>query len=245
MSDNSEAESKIYSAKKRASTEVPENTGIAKPAKKTTLAKSVSLDEAILWIVLISILPFVVRGAIIAEFGGFIQLGVALLALAVYKFRGAKLRNIGFRFDLQALKITIIFALVVGAFYAVVAAVIFLAFKVPYQPVSLAPAKIFWMIIVAPFAEELFFRAFLYTAIRKYYNAGFTLFLTAFLFMLMHPIWGVAGVENINHFFGGLVFGLAYEKSKSVCSPMLLHFLGNGSLILIALVLSHGLPLGF
>jgi membrane protease YdiL (CAAX protease family) len=85
-------------------------------------------------------------------------------------------------------------------------------------------------VVVAPVAEELAFRGYLYGVIKRYCGAVPALILSGALFALIH--------QNLPAFFPLLVlasvFALAYELSGSLLVPMTMHALFNAfSLILV------------
>jgi membrane protease YdiL (CAAX protease family) len=87
-------------------------------------------------------------------------------------------------------------------------------------------------VVIAPVAEELAFRGYLYAVIKRYCGAVPALILSGILFALIHL--------NLASFFPllalALVFALAYELSGSLLVPMTMHALFNAlSLILIML----------
>ena len=205
--------------------------------------KSPTLNEAILWLLILAALAYVLSRRIIPELSNYceeLQLAMAFLALLIFELRGNSLKNLGFRFSFKVAKQTLVFTAILGAFYAILGFFALYVLKIPQADMSginydfrLVAA----MIIVAPIAEEIFFRGFLYTALRKEMNCILSILISAALFMAMHQVWGIVGIENLNHFFGGIVFAFAYEKTKSIYAPMILHFLGNGSLIVISQIL--------
>lgn len=86
--------------------------------------------------------------------------------------------------------------------------------------------------VVSPVAEELFFRGIIYSFCRKY-GAGTALVFSSILFAAAH----------LNHntipFFqlvGGLVFGLSFEHSGSIATPLIIHILGNIAIFSISLI---------
>ncbi len=201
--------------------------------------KTASLDEAIFWIALLSVLPYILPYILskqtIFQYGMYIHLGIAFIALFVYKIRGCNFSNIGFRANLHTLKFTVKITIILGIFYAIVASILIFVAKIPIEDLVVPNPESYvlvWMIIAAPIAEEILFRGFLFAALRKHYNFYLAVFASALLFALMHPIWGNFGFQNINHFFGGLVFAYAYEKTNSIYPSMILHCLGNTSLII-------------
>jgi membrane protease YdiL (CAAX protease family) len=87
-------------------------------------------------------------------------------------------------------------------------------------------------VVIAPVAEELAFRGYLYGVIKRYFGAVPALVLSGILFALIHL--------NLPSFFPLLVlasvFALAYELSGSLLVPMTMHALFNSlSLVLVLL----------
>jgi membrane protease YdiL (CAAX protease family) len=87
-------------------------------------------------------------------------------------------------------------------------------------------------VVIAPVAEELAFRGYLYGVLKRYFGAVPALVLSGILFALIHL--------NLPSFFPLLVlasvFALAYELSGSLLVPMTMHALFNAlSLILVLL----------
>jgi membrane protease YdiL (CAAX protease family) len=80
-----------------------------------------------------------------------------------------------------------------------------------------------------PIVEEIWFRGLLYTPLRREFGPYIALPAQALLFAFAHGI-----VFPVNQFFGGLVFGYAYERTRSLVAPILLHMLGNSMLFVIA-----------
>lgn len=77
--------------------------------------------------------------------------------------------------------------------------------------------------IVTPFAEELFFRGFLYPAFKKRFGFGWALIISSFIFAISHlSLWLVLPMVFI-----GLIAVLLYEKTSSLYPPVLLHILNN------------------
>jgi membrane protease YdiL (CAAX protease family) len=83
--------------------------------------------------------------------------------------------------------------------------------------------------VIAPVAEELFFRGILYGFLRRWGVAA-AIVLSTTLFGLAHP--GVSPVQLI----GGVVFAWAYEQEKSLMTPMVIHCLGNLAIFSLALL---------
>lgn len=90
--------------------------------------------------------------------------------------------------------------------------------------------------IVSPFAEELFFRGFVYSFFRKYGFAA-ALFISTFAFGLCH----ISGSNAIDTTLfipltGGFIFALSYEYSKSLAAPVIIHILGNTAIFALSLL---------
>jgi membrane protease YdiL (CAAX protease family) len=89
-----------------------------------------------------------------------------------------------------------------------------------------------WAVIIAvvvlyPILEEIWFRGVLYGPMRRELGRPVAILLTSLVFALAH------GGIPINQFFGGLVFVIAYEYRRTLVAPILLHMLGNGTLVVI------------
>ena len=85
-------------------------------------------------------------------------------------------------------------------------------------------------VVAGPIAEEMFFRGFLYSWLRARVGVARGLFLSAFLFALLHmdaaafvPILGL-----------GLLFGWVYEETGSLVAPVAIHIFHNAGMLYIA-----------
>lgn len=87
--------------------------------------------------------------------------------------------------------------------------------------------------LIAPIAEELYFRGILYGYARRW---GFwpALTLSTLVFTFLHP--GAVGIP-ITHIVGGLVFATAYEIEKNLLVPITIHALGNLAIFSLAYIL--------
>lgn len=103
--------------------------------------------------------------------------------------------------------------------------------QVPEQPDRLI---LFLIVggIIGPIAEELIYRGLIYSFLRRWGILIALLGSTA-LFAFSHKL--TAGVP-ITQIVGGIVFAMAYETSKSLYSPMIIHTLGNLALFAVGLV---------
>lgn len=76
--------------------------------------------------------------------------------------------------------------------------------------------------IVAPVAEELFFRGILYSYFRRWGIIA-ALAASTTLFVALHSVHGLP----LTQIAGGLVFAVAYEISGNLMVPITIHSLGN------------------
>lgn len=76
------------------------------------------------------------------------------------------------------------------------------------------------MCVLAPIIEEIFFRRFLFVALRKKINFPLALIVSTSLFMVIHPNIALGAI-------GGIYLGYVYEKNKSLPANILLHSLVN------------------
>lgn len=88
--------------------------------------------------------------------------------------------------------------------------------------------------LIGPVAEELVYRGLIYTALRRW---GITIAVSGstLLFVLSHSLSTGLPIPQI---IGGIVFALAYERSKSLFAPIVIHCLGNTAIFSIGLISS-------
>ena len=99
------------------------------------------------------------------------------------------------------------------------------------------------IVIIAPVAEEIFFRSFIYGGLVDKFGWKKAAFISAFIFGAAH----MQLVSFIPTFLMGLVFAYLYRRSKSVIPGMILHFTVNGfgfTMILLLTLFGDSLPLG-
>ena len=77
--------------------------------------------------------------------------------------------------------------------------------------------------IVAPIAEEMFFRGVIYAYLRKYSILGAIIFSTTF-FALSHLPLNFFPIFQI---IGGIIFALSFEYSENLAAPIIIHVSGN------------------
>lgn len=91
----------------------------------------------------------------------------------------------------------------------------------------------FFVAVLGPLFEEIFFRGFAYAAFRARFGAGLAMVVTAFIFSALH----LSLAAFIPVFFLGLYLAYLYEKTGSLVPSMTAHVLHN--------VIMVGLTLGF
>lgn len=87
---------------------------------------------------------------------------------------------------------------------------------------------------VFPVCEELFFRGFLYTALRSRIPWLWAILIQAVFFTLLHRV-GTA--HSLMVFFTGFILCFIYEKKKNLLVPILVHSLNNFMIALYVLTL--------
>ena len=76
------------------------------------------------------------------------------------------------------------------------------------------------VLFIAPLTEEIVFRKFLYRSIKKYLGAGMSAMVSSLLFSLVH--FSISSFMVL--FLLGLFFCYYYEKHKTICAPVWIHF---------------------
>lgn len=87
-------------------------------------------------------------------------------------------------------------------------------------------AFILSIFIVAPIVEEFVFRALIMTKLRNEVSTATSIIFSAILFAIIHFMAG--DIITVAHaFLGGLIFALAYVKTKSLFPAIVAHIFGN------------------
>lgn len=86
--------------------------------------------------------------------------------------------------------------------------------------------------IVAPIAEELFFRGILYGFFRRW-GIPAALILTTVIFIFAHRN---TGTILFTQAVGGIIFAVSYEMEKNLMVPIVIHILGNTAIFILSLV---------
>ena len=76
------------------------------------------------------------------------------------------------------------------------------------------------VLFIAPLTEEVVFRKFLYRSIKKSLGAGMSAIVSSLLFSLVH--FSISSFIVL--FLLGLFFCYYYEKYKTICAPVWIHF---------------------
>jgi uncharacterized protein len=92
--------------------------------------------------------------------------------------------------------------------------------------------------VLAPVAEEMFFRGVLYGFLRRW-GALLALIVSTLAFVLAHRPG--AGPPPLPQALGGLVFCLAYEKTGNLLVPIIIHVLGNLAIFTLLIWFNPGL----
>lgn len=94
---------------------------------------------------------------------------------------------------------------------------------------------IFLAVVVAPIAEECFFRGFLYNILKKSSGKVVAALLSSFLFAALHT----SLVQFVPLFIFALLQCRLYEKSRTLVAPVTAHFLFNliGSFFILLIVI--------
>lgn len=104
------------------------------------------------------------------------------------------------------------------------------------KPLFLAMS--FFVVIIVPFIEELLFRGFLQTYLKRYLGRLGGIGLTAVIFSLFHfaPSQGIGNFQLILSLFVLSVFlGFIYEREKTLFASIALHASFNASTVLLIL----------
>ena len=88
--------------------------------------------------------------------------------------------------------------------------------------------------LVAPLAEEVFFRGVIFGFLRKW-GFPFALFMSTGIFVSFHILF--SGVKYpIAQIVGGFIFAISYETEKSLWVPIIIHAAGNMAIFSLSLL---------
>ena len=101
---------------------------------------------------------------------------------------------------------------------------------------------VFGAVVGAPIVEEVIFRGFLQSAIRRLVGSAWpAIFIASAVFALVHW-WSLAGGRHalVVIFALSLGLGAAFERTKSLGVPIVIHMLFNASQISLVLLMGQG-----
>ena len=79
-------------------------------------------------------------------------------------------------------------------------------------------------VTIGPISEELFFRGFLYNALKSKISIHVAILLQSLIFAVIHQ-YSIRG--RIDIFLFGIAFALIYEKRKTLLAPIIVHIMTN------------------
>ncbi|MBC2715537.1 MAG: CPBP family intramembrane metalloprotease [Desulfobacteraceae bacterium] len=171
-----------------------------------------------------------------------------VLILMVFRWFDNGLGAIGLSCDriVPGIKKGLIWSGGFGILAAMLGALLFFSGINPFKllrvvlPASKLDIVLFYIIggLMAPLAEEIFFRGVIYGYIKKLlykkinkWSIPAALIISTYLFVMAHQ--GSSGIPLLQ-LVGGIVFCVSYEIEKSLLTPILIHSLGNLALFTIS-----------
>ena len=85
--------------------------------------------------------------------------------------------------------------------------------------------------LIAPVAEEIFFRGILYGFLRRW-GAFVAVAVSTTVFVTLHPTQGF----SLTQLVGGIVFAIAYEIEDNLLVPISIHVMGNSAIFAVSLI---------
>jgi len=136
-----------------------------------------------------------------------------------------------------------ILSFVFNLFYSLFLALFDLRMQVDLVPIFAELSSPWWLlvggVIVAPVAEEVFFRGFVFAGLRQRYDWKKAAFISSALFAVIH----VAPTAMIPIFILGYIFAYLYHRSNSIWPAILMHVSTNALALGLAYVLANtGIP---
>lgn len=168
----------------------------------------------------------------VALISGIAQAIYLLLVIFIFKIRKVDMQNTyGLKFvPFEAYLLPVIASFCFSAFSNIIQAVA----PIPQELIGGISgnieknivAFILSVFIVAPIVEEFVFRAMIMAKLRNEVSTAISIIISAILFALIHFMAG--GIITVAHaFLGGLIFALAYVKTKSLFPAIVAHIFGN------------------
>ncbi|MFO7557689.1 MAG: type II CAAX endopeptidase family protein [Desulfobacterales bacterium] len=186
----------------------------------------------------------VFRSALLPGTAGMVELGVIRLIeifLVSFPFitRGKNLAPLGLSREkiLPGIRKGIIWSTAFGIITGIGVCIMFFFKKSPLDMIRIGlperPSDIilFFLVggLIAPVAEEFFFRGLLYGFLRRW-GVVFAIMVSTLLFAVAHPKVSIIPIT------GGILFAVSYEKEKNLLVPIIIHTLGNLSLFTLSLL---------
>jgi membrane protease YdiL (CAAX protease family) len=102
------------------------------------------------------------------------------------------------------------------------------------SPTFLAYSSVF-AAFVGPFIEELFFRGFMYGALKRYVGIFASMALTSAVFAMLHAhIVGFLPIMML-----GMLLAYLYEKTGTLVAPITVHMIHNFSMVFLVFLLKQ------
>lgn len=172
---------------------------------------------------------------VIALGGATFVTGIGLAWLLGVKRRGGSLANLGLKdFKVWAdIPLAFLGEIIIFIGLATYSVVLFKVSgaRVPEQPIDQLFGKsltgfllaVFFVAILAPIGEEIFFRGFVYTALRKQWGVPLAMVASSGLFAVFH----IVPLLYPPMFIIGMVLVVLFEQRRSLAPNILLHALNN------------------
>ncbi|MBD3379848.1 MAG: CPBP family intramembrane metalloprotease [Candidatus Omnitrophica bacterium] len=120
-----------------------------------------------------------------------------------------------------------------------------LKYEPPVQPIvevfleekqtSVLMVSTLFAAVFGPVAEEIFFRGFMYPAIKKRFGIIWSMFLTAAIFSLLHThIVGFLPILAL-----GLLLAYLYERTGSLVAPITVHVIHNVGMVMLVFLMRY------
>jgi len=208
--------------------------------------KPISVKSLLIAAVAVGGAEFVARG-LIAQGGvhpmiaqGFVRLTQIILLLLIVITLEKSIASIGVVSSqlLAGVKKGIIwslgFGIATGVVFIILWATSFQISAFFQAPVPLTHGDLFLFIavgaVIAPVAEEIFFRGILYGFFRQW-GLTMALVISTALFVIPHATGSGLPITQV---VGGLLFAVAYEIEKNLIVPIIIHSLGNMAIFILS-----------